>query len=108
MLYRCMCLLGSVSLAEGFHVNVRTLPKLAELPVGATAASDTSHVSPVSTRGEELDGHEDLLDWNKQVNSESNPVTRASRRSHDRLMGGELSHVDPLSCCIFPNTQCKR
>lgn len=91
MFYRYVCLLGSVSLAEGFHLHVRTLPKLAARPM--SMAADAPQVSPVST--EEQHG-QDLFDWNKQVTSESDPTTRASRRSHDRLVRGEGYHADPL------------
>lgn len=72
MFCRCVCLLGSVSLAEGFHVNVPTLPKLAALSMSTTAGSQAS---PVSTPGEE-DGQADLFDWNKQVSSEVDRLAR--------------------------------
>ena len=94
--YRYACLLGSFSLAKGFHVHAPTLPKLAALPMGTSAG--TQQVSPVSTPEEQY-GHEDLFDWNKQVTSESDRARGASRRNHDRLVQGRRIPCRPFVSC---------
>ena len=94
MFYRFVCLVGSVSLAGGFHVHISTFPKLATLPMSTTAdAPQDPQVSPASIPAEQ-DGR-DLFDWNKQVSSESDPA-RTSSCGHGRLVRGEIFNPDAL------------